>query len=101
MEGPWQPPLENAATQPSASIPLARTRSNDPTELQGRLANTVYFGQPCAWQKVRFPSLDRREWILSVFVIMVTVHVVGHLLCVDMQLHNHTVQSAWLFPSYR
>lgn len=97
MEGPWLPSLQDAATQPSVSIPLAITQSYDPTEWQERWKNIVCLGQPCAQQKVGVPSLDGRMDIIIVFVIILTVYV-GHLLCIGIQLHNHTI---WLFPSYR
>lgn len=74
MEGPRQPSLEDAATQPSASVPLARTQSYDPTELQERLGNTVCFGQPCIQQKVGVPSLDGRMDITTLFVTIVSLY---------------------------
>lgn len=73
MEGPRQPSLEDAATQPSASVSLARTQSYDPTELQERLGNTVCFGQPCTQQKEGVPSLDGRMDITTLFVTIVNL----------------------------
>lgn len=89
MEGPWQP---------SASIPLARTWSCNPTELQGKLGNVVHLGQPCAQPKVEVPSLDRRMGVIS---LIITVTVPVALTVCGIQLHNHTVKSVWLCSSYR
>lgn len=69
LAGPWRPSLESVATQPSASIPLARTRLYNPTELQGKLGNAVHLGQPCAQPKVEVPSLDGRMDVITVLSV--------------------------------
>lgn len=95
MEGLWHPSLEDAASRPFCFHSLARTQSHDHTELQGRLVNIVYLGQPCTQQKMGILSVDRKRRmdINTVFVVIMTVLLVGYLLCVDIQLHNRTTKS--------